>query len=186
MLLINHLKKIPDARRGQGRMYDLPHIILFTILAISSGADSYRNVAIFIKENLKTLKEAFNTDWKKAPSYDGIRKILIGINEKELEKAFRSFSRELVSLGNTYSFTGLDGKALRGSYDHIADTTMLQLLSAFQITDGIILAHEKVKKDKKNEIICVNTLMKKLKLNNVIYTVDALHTQKKRSTRSFS
>ncbi|MEN9430971.1 MAG: hypothetical protein RJA86_1830 [Pseudomonadota bacterium] len=40
---------IPDQRTREGRRYDLPHILLFTLLAMLSGADSYRKVASFIE-----------------------------------------------------------------------------------------------------------------------------------------
>ena len=42
-------QEIPDKRRGQGRMYDLPNLLLFSVLAIMSGADSYRKIQTFIK-----------------------------------------------------------------------------------------------------------------------------------------
>ena len=34
--------EVPDPRRGQGKMYPLAPILLFTVLAMLSGAVSYR------------------------------------------------------------------------------------------------------------------------------------------------
>ena len=43
------LATIRDPRRAEGRLYLLPHVLLFSILAIVSGANSYRGVRTFIK-----------------------------------------------------------------------------------------------------------------------------------------
>jgi hypothetical protein len=43
------LAAIPDPRRAEGKLYQLPHVLLFSILAIVSGANSYRGICTFIK-----------------------------------------------------------------------------------------------------------------------------------------
>ena len=48
-MLQSFLSKIKDHRRPQGRRYRLEHILLFTILALLSGATSYRKVHAFIQ-----------------------------------------------------------------------------------------------------------------------------------------
>ena len=48
-MLHNFLLKIKDHRRRQGRRYSLGHILLFTTLALLSGATSYRKVHAFIQ-----------------------------------------------------------------------------------------------------------------------------------------
>jgi len=54
-MLESFLFQITDHRRKQGRRYELGHILLFTILAILSGADSYRKVQKFIVAHYDTL-----------------------------------------------------------------------------------------------------------------------------------
>jgi hypothetical protein len=48
-LLKQTLLPIPDHRRAQGKLYDLPHLLLFSILAVMSGATSYRRIHPFIR-----------------------------------------------------------------------------------------------------------------------------------------
>jgi hypothetical protein len=43
------LLPISDHRRAQGKLYDLPHLLLFSILAVMSGATSYRRIHPFIR-----------------------------------------------------------------------------------------------------------------------------------------
>src|ERR1700704_1360333 len=95
-MLLDYLKEIPDHRRGQGRMFDLPHVLLFSILAIASGADSYRKIGIFIEENFKTLCEAYDIQWKRPPCYNSVRHAIHRLDHKETEKIFRRYSREAV------------------------------------------------------------------------------------------
>ena len=54
-MLESFLFKVKDHRRKQGRRYELGHILLFTILAILSGTDSYRKVQKFIVAHYDTL-----------------------------------------------------------------------------------------------------------------------------------
>lgn len=180
-MLLEHLKQIPDQRTRQGRMFDLPHMLLFSILAIASGADSYRRIAIFIEENFETLQNACDLKWKRPPSYNSIRHLIHGLDKKEAEKVFRAFSKEAMKFEKGKLTTvSLDGKALRQSFDNVADERFKQILSAFSPEHNLVLAHENIGISKENEINVAITLMEDLGIDDVIYTLDALHTQKKR------
>jgi hypothetical protein len=61
-MLLDSLKKITDSRRNQSKKFDQAHILLFTVIAGLSGADSYRKVAIFIRERFKELKKSINAN----------------------------------------------------------------------------------------------------------------------------
>ena len=180
-MLLEYVKQIPDQRRGQGRMFDLPHLLLFSILAIASGGDSYRNIAIFIQENFKILCVSYGIQWKRSPSYNALRHTIHGLNQKETEKVFRAYSKGSARFEKgKWKVVSLDGKALKHSFDNVADERFKQMLSAFSPEQNLILAHEKIGISKENEINAAIRLMKDLKLDDVIYTLDALHTQKKR------
>ena len=59
-MLKSFLSRIKDHRRKQGRRYELEHILLFSILAILSGADSYRKIHKFIVAHYALLEEIFD------------------------------------------------------------------------------------------------------------------------------
>lgn len=180
-MLLQYLQQIPDERRGQGRLFDLPHLLLFSILAIASGADSYRKIAIFIEENFHILQKKYWLRWKRPPSYNSIRHVIHGLNQKETEKVFRAYSKQITAFAKEKLTTvSLDGKALKHSFDNVADKRFKQILSAFSPEHNLILAHEKIGVSKENEINAAIQLMKDLNINHVVYTLDALHTQKKR------
>ena len=184
-MLQTFLETIEDTRGAKAKQYDLTHVVLFSILAILSGANSYRKIHIFIKEHIDTLKKHFQITWKKIPAYSTIRYIIQGIDQDSLEKAFRDYSMKLAKLcENTeppyVMAMSTDGKTLRGSFDNFIDKKAIQVLSPFLNNSGIILAH-KVIADKTNEIPEARVLFAELGLSDVVYTLDALHCQKKLS-----
>lgn len=180
-MLLEVFKEIPDHRRGQGRMYDLPHILLFSVLAIISGANSYRQVHSFIKTHFETLKEIYELSWKRVPAYTTIRYTIQGVEPKALEKAFRKHANNLVQINKArVNHISLDGKTLRGSFDHFQDKKAIQLFSALFTSQKIILAHEQITDQKTNEIPKAQKLIKELGLEGYVITADALHCQKKR------
>src|SRR6201990_2781614 len=76
--LLGLLADVPDPRRAQGQIYKLPHVLLFSILAIVTGANSYRGIVTFIDVNRRKLNAAFGLKWRRAPAHTAIRYILKG------------------------------------------------------------------------------------------------------------
>ncbi len=178
-MLESFLFQIVDHRRGQGRCYELGHILLFAILAILSGATSYRKIHTFIKVHYNELNEIFNLDWKRIPAYTTIRNIIKDTSDNELERVFRAYNKKLGETESEKKFIACDGKVLRGSFDHFNDQEAIQLFSAFFSESRIVLAHEEIA-EKTNEIPTAQALMEELGLSGYIFTFDALHCQKKR------
>lgn len=185
-MLLKYLEKIPDNRRAQGRRYKLHHVLLFTIFAILSGAKSYRDVNRFLDGRLKKLNKLFGLSWKTAPAKTQLREIIARVNKPKIEGVFRCYSEELRTskIGKGTSNVGLDGKALKGSFDNSNSQDMLQMLSAFCVDTKIILGHTDID-DKTNEIPTAQELIKDLGLpEGTIYTADAMHCQKKHLQQS--
>ena len=177
-MLKSFLFTIKDHRRKQGRRYELGIILLFSILAILSGSDSYRKIHKFIEVHYGTLTEIFGLAWKRKPAYTTIRNIIQNTSGMELEQSFREYSAVLAANAGEEQFIGCDGKVLRGSFDHFKDQKAIQVLSAFVSHEHIILAHEEIDA-KTNEIPMVQRLMAELGLSGYIFTCDALHWQEK-------
>jgi hypothetical protein len=155
-------------------------VILFSIVAMLSGARSYRQIHTLIAHRLALLNAAFpNAALRRAPAYTSVRGILQRLDPAELEGAFR---RHAVGLDRSCAaapsrFIAIDGKTLRRSFDAFADRKAAHVLSAFAVDHQIILAHEIVDA-KSNEIPAVQTLIAALGLTGRIFTLDAMHCQK--------
>jgi hypothetical protein len=175
------LSTIPDPRRAEGKRYQLRHILLFTILAIVSGANSYRSVRTFMKVHRVTLNKAFGIDWKTVPVHSAVRYILQRLKPGEVENVFRRHAANLDDIPTSGArAVALDGKVLKHSFDAFHDARARQILSAFATDTALVVAHVEID-GKSNEIPAVQRLLKELDLEDKVITLDALHCQKKLS-----
>jgi hypothetical protein len=178
--LLDVLADVPDPRRAEGKLYKLPHVLLFSILAIVAGCDSYRGIVTFIDVHRRRLNVAFGLTWKRAPSHTAIRYILQGLDPAGVEAAFRRHAALLQAARSTpgQGSIALDGKTLRGSFDGFHDRTAAQVLSAFATDTALVLAHIDIA-EKSNEIPAAQTLLAELGVaQDTLVTLDALHCQK--------
>jgi hypothetical protein len=178
--LLDILAQVPDPRRAEGKLYTLPHVLLFSVLAIVSGCNSYRGIVTFIDVHRRRLNAAFSLTWKRAPAHTAIRYILQGLDPAGVEAAFR---RHAALLQAVRAIPGkgsiaLDGKTLHGSFDKFHDRAAAQVLSAFATDTALVLAHVDIA-EKSNEIPAAQALLAELGVAcGAIVTLDALHCQK--------
>ena len=76
--LLEILNAIPDHRRAEGKRFDLATVLLYSILGMVAGANSYRQMHEFIRIHLQRLNEAFGLRLPYSPSYTGLRLIISG------------------------------------------------------------------------------------------------------------
>jgi len=178
--LLDVLADVPDPRRAQGQLYKLPYVLLFSILAIVTGCNSYRGVVTFIDVHRRKLNATFGLNWRRAPAHTAVRYILQGLDPAGVEAAFRRHAALLQAARATpgQGSVALDGKTLRGSFDKFNDRAAAQVLSAFATDAALVLAHIDIA-EKSNEIPAAQTLLAELGLApGAIVTLDALHCQK--------
>jgi hypothetical protein len=181
--LITALSDVADPRRAQGKRYPLPYLLLFTVLALMSGARSYRGIITFLGERRVLLNQRFGVALKRAPAVNTLRTVLQSLDAEALERAFRHHAKDLLSVveaakeANGKPMIALDGKTLRGSFDHINDKKAAQTLTAFASPSAILLAHTQID-EKSNEIPAAQQMIGELGLSGVIFTADAMHCQK--------
>ena len=102
-----------------------------------------------------------------------------------MEKVFRKHSTKLsfvqekqdIDTGSRIRTVSLDGKVVRGSFDNFHDQKTIQIFSAL-LNGEIILAHETIEV-KTNEIPVAQKFFEELGIKDYIFTLDALHCQKK-------
>lgn len=178
--LIALLSEIPDPRRAEGKLYQLPYVLLFSILAVVTGGNSYRSIKTFIAVHLDRLNGAFGLCWKRAPAHTAIRTILQSLDPKAVEQAFRRHAMGLLdgATGLSQRIVALDGKTLRRSFDQFRDHKAAQLLHAFDTQAGLVLGHIDLE-EKSNEIPAAQQLLGELPVAHGTVTLDALHCQKK-------
>ncbi len=181
--LLDVLSDVPDPRRAEGKLYTLPHVLLFAIFAIVTGCNSYRGIVTFIDVHRHRLNAAFGLTWRRAPAHTAIRYIIQGLDPSGVEAAFRRHAALLQAARATpgQGSIAIDGKTLRGSFDNFNDRAAAQVLSAFATDTALVLAHAEIA-EKSNEIPAAQALLAELGVApSTLVTLDALHCQKNTS-----
>jgi hypothetical protein len=176
--LLAALDRIPDPRRRQGRRYGLAPLLLFSVLAVLTGATSYRRIRLFIGVHRERLNATFGARFRRAPAVNTLRTLFHALEPAEVEAAFRRHAEQLDDAPTSPGrrVIALDGKTLRGSFDHLEDQAAAQVLSAFASDAALILAHQEITQG--DEIAAAQALIEELGLSGVLFTADALHCQK--------
>jgi len=180
--LLAALEEIRDPRRGQGKRYTLPHMLLFAVLAVLAGATSYQSMITFISLHRERLNQTFGAHFRRAPALNTLRNLILALDPADLEAVFRRHARGLheAAAGQGLRTVALDGKTLRHSFDHLHDQTAAHVLSAFATDAALTLAHREVAAAP-DEVAAAQILISELGLKGVLFTADALHCQKEPS-----
>lgn len=177
MLSFELFQSLPDSRRRQGQRYPLAPFLTAILLAVLSGATSYRKMALFMTIHRERLNALLQVQWAATPTYVAIRHLLIGLQPKSFEKALREQAKQLAKTDHSLPCFAIDGKVLCGSLQRLEDKRAQQLLSVFAHQDKLVLGHYDID-DKSNEIPAARKLIKQLDLGHCLYTMDAMHCQK--------
>lgn len=179
-MLLDYLKEIPDKRRAEGKQYSLGYIVLFSLLAILCKSNGYTEIARFIDVHLERLEEAFGIYWVKSPHQDTVRNVLLSLEEADLEKALFKYNQKLAKLDEKgdLKILALDGKTLKNSFDNMKDKKSLHMLEVFATGSNLLIGHVETEQ-KSNEIPAVQRFIRESGLEGCLFTMDALHCQKK-------
>ena len=184
--LIEQLKTIPDWRRG-GRsvQYPLWLILLLCLLAVMSGYSSLRGWADFMHRHAPEVAARFGLTKARLPSYSTLHEMSQHVSPQQVAQVFRTWAHQAapVEAGQAVS---LDGKALGSTLQdcHGQGQNFVSVVSAcVQQWDGVI-GQLSFDNGKTSEIQAVRDLLAQLDLKGAWVTLDALHAQKKPSSRS--
>jgi len=174
------LGTLKDFRRTQGRRHSLQIILLVIILAIMSGAKTERAIARFVQNNKKVLIKTLKIKRKEVPSRHVIQSVIQFIDFYALQKIFYAWASKIITI-NKKDFVSIDGKAIRGTVKDGQNSlqTFVSLVSVFVGRQKQVLIAEKIQTKKESEIPAVPELIKMLDLQDITFTLDALHCQTK-------
>ncbi len=178
--LFELLQQLQDHRRKQGLMYTLPLVLLIVIMGIMNGAKSERAISRFAENNKDDLIKYLQIKKKRVPTRNIIRGILQRIDFQKLETIFYKWAKNYVEIKEK-DWISIDGKAIKGTVQNSQNTkqNFKSLVSVFASKRKQIISASKLETKKTNEIPVVQKLIEELYLKGVIFTIDALHCQKK-------
>jgi predicted transposase YbfD/YdcC len=164
---------VPDPRVDRTKKHALTDILLITLCAVITGAESWDSVAVFGKSKRDWLRK-FVPLANGIPSPDTFERVFARLDPKAFQGCVVGW------LGAVCEATGLkhvaiDGKAVRGTHGPTF-SGCLHLVNAWAVENRMILGQEAVA-EKSNEITAIPKLLDVLDLTGALVTIDAAGCQ---------
>lgn len=186
MDLIEMLSSVHDPRDKSGQRFTLPQILLMTILGVMSGNYGYRELGRFVENHSSFFIRYFELSSYGVPSFVTIRNVLQLIDFESFNSSFNLWAQNYVDItcGDIQQHKeqlGIDGKSINSTVKGCHDSfqNFVSLVSVFAVKRGLVLGTGQLENGKQSEIPAVQQLIRSLGLKGVLFSLDALHCQKK-------
>jgi len=179
-LLLKQLKTIKDFRVDKHKIqYPLYEILFMSLFALLKGNTTFKEIHIWMEcsTDNNILKKLFEKKFINIPSKSTLHRILINVDNNEIETVFRKYFERHIKKKNI----AIDGKWLNGS-DVNGQYTQHNHKAVLNILDKdtqIVFAHKFLDHTKKSEIPAFTELLKEnyFSKDSQIFSFDALLTQ---------
>lgn len=177
--LQQYLSQLPDTRSNRGKVYPLPLILTYILMAKLAGCDKPSTIASWVRKRQAALLSLWESPHQRTPCLNTYRTILEEVvDEAELAELFRSYLHETYG-GQESQLVVMDGKTLRGTIPK-GDTQGVHLLAVYLPEEGIVLGQVEVGV-KENEISEAAEVLAAIPLKKRVVCADAMQTQRKLS-----
>ena len=183
--LIERLKKITDYRKSKGRRHALWLVLALVLLGSLCGYRGYRPLADFSQLHWANLCELLELPREtRIPSYSTFRRVLHRVDFEPLLELFNAWSQQFMQL-QEQTWVAADGKSIKSTLNDYSESyqNFISTVSAFTHESGVVLRLQVMENKKTSEIEVVRQLITALAGDPVVFTLDALHCQKKRLNR---
>jgi len=169
--LVALLRRVPDPRDPRGVRHALPGLLAVGVAAVLAGARSFAAIGEWASETPAELLAELGAS---RPSESAIRRALTRVDANVLDAVVGAFCWSRTQVVGGRRVIALDGKTVRGA--RTPTTPAPHLIAAFDHTAGTVLG-QVATAAKSNEIPAVHDLLGLFDLEQVVVTVDAMHTQ---------
>jgi len=174
--LISIFATTPDPRIDRQKKHQLIDIIIITICAILSGADSWVEIEA-VGQAKKSWFKTFLKLPNGIPSHDTFARVFQLLDPDEFQQRFQQWVDAIVHQLPKNSLIAIDGKTARRSFTQRDKSDPIHLISAWCADRNITLGQKKTNQ-KSNEITAIPELLKILSLKGCIVSIDAIGCQK--------
>ena len=173
MSFVRYFADLPDPRVDRTRWHRLDDILVITLCAVISGADSFEEIERFGQARQEWLKR-FLALPHGIPSHDTFNRVLAALDRKKFAECFSRWMTDWCETTGLRTIA-VDGKSCRAA---VGDTFSgcLHLVSAWAVENNLILGQVAVD-DGSNEITAIPALLRMLDLKGALVTLDAAGCQ---------
>lgn len=172
--IVDHFTEILDPRIERNKKHTLIDIIVLTVCAVISGAETWEDI-----EDYGKYKQGWLTRFlllaNGIPSHDTIRRLFIRLDPQQLQNSFLRWI-EAVRARTAGDVVAIDGKTLRRSGEKASGKLPIHMVSAWAAANGMILGQVKTD-EHSNEITAIPALLDLLNVKGCIVTIDAAGCQ---------
>jgi len=179
--LVAALRQVPDPRARRGRRYTWSLLLTLIVAGLASGHLTPSAIGQWAREHSDDLEPICG---KRIPSEATLRRTVAQADAIVLEEQLADFAQHMQAAlvrmqghgadQRNWQARALDGKAVRGAGTH---GVHVHLVSEVTHQAGLVL-QQHVVEDRSNEIPCVQRLLRGRSLHGLVFTLDALHTQR--------
>lgn len=178
--LLDYLSELEDPRTPEGQRHPLKLVLVIAIMGTISGCDGYRSLGDFAKRHKMALIAAFGLKRWRVPSFSTIRRVIMSLDFKLFSDLFYQWASTQVPVEEG-EWLSVDGKSIKGTVTNANDAlqNFVSVVGVFRSRKGLSLHSGTFNSKKESEIGVVRELIQLLGLQDVVFTMDALHCQKK-------
>lgn len=188
--LIEQLKQIPDYRKGRGKRHSLWLVLMLILLGTLCGYRGYRPLADFAQLHWQTLCELLTLPANtRIPSYSTFRRVLQRVDFVPFVALFNHWSQTFIELSEETWVAAVRlrrsealGKSIKSTFSDYSESyqNFISTVSAFTHQQGVVLHLQVMENKHVSEIDVVRQVIAALAGQPIVFTLDALHCQKKR------
>lgn len=178
--LIESLQSVEDFRALRGRRYPLWIILLLAILGTVSGCYGYCALEDFCVRHYAALCEHLGVKVKRWPSDTTFRRIFQQLDFEKLTEQFNQWAGKEFE-PEAGEWLAIDGKSIKGTVQGYSQSyqNFVSVVSVYSHHRGVVVALKQFENKQQSELKVVQSLLVALGLKDVVFTLDALHAQKK-------
>lgn len=173
--LLRDFAAVPDPRRFNVT-YTLPQLLTCTLLAVLCRCDDYEEIADWVAARHDWLVKILGLPEDRSPCRKTFERLYRRLEPQALQRCFIELTARLAEASEG-RLVAIDGKTLRGSFDHAHRSLPIHLVHAWDRANGLMLGQVAVD-DKSNEITAVPALLELIDVQGAVVSLDAMHCQK--------
>ncbi len=182
--LIHYLSEIEDPRHAKGIRHPQLSSLTIMVMAMLCGKTSLKGIARFARAHVQQLAESIPLPRNKPPSFSTLQRLS---HQLDFESLCEGFNRWMGQYTHSEAIA-IDGKSITSTVttNDEGKQSFTSLVSFFGQQSQLIRHVGQLENDKRSEIDLVQELIGMLQIDKAVFTLDALHCQKKRWPRLLS